>query len=168
MLIVQHIWSRWTKAARAAEAHRPRPKEAYVLPLPTDSADVMVHAVTMHEADAFELKQTFGPADGAMAGSVRWTRRPEGWGLSVLPPWEGMRVTGWPGHLPNPLSVLEPGQSVVIDWNGRFRNSMGGSNRGFFYEQHRIAAACIDGPPEPELFLTLEPRKTFDFTTKIY
>ena len=79
-----------------------------------------------------------------------------------------MRVTDWPGHLPKPLIRLTPGESVLIDWNGRFRNSMGGSNRGYFYEQHRVAAACLDAPFDQDLFLKLKPKKAFDFTTRIY
>ena len=127
-----------------------------------------MHEVELHEADGFELDERFTPADGAVAGSVRWARKANGYALTVQPPWEGMRVTDWPGHLPSPLTIVEPGQSVVIDWNGRFRSSMGGSNRSFFYEQHRVAVANVEGRPDTDLFLTLQPRKRFDFTTRIY
>jgi len=184
VLVVQHIWSRWTKQVRAAAAARPRPEPAYPLPLATydaGPADVLAHEVRRMETEDFrtehrigqvrELHDLVGPHDQATTSvaNLRW--QPVGRGafaLTLMPPWEGMRATAWPAHLPSPLITLEPGQSAVIDWNGRFRSSMGGSNRSFFYEQHRYAAACVDGRPDRDLFLTHEPRKVIDLTTRIY
>ena len=184
MLVVQHIWSRWTKASRGAAAQRPRGKPAYPLPLAaisTRPADTAVHEVKLMEAGGFEEAERFravaeladlaepGQTAPNSAANLRWRPLAGGaFGLSISAPWEGMRVTDWPGHLPSPLITLEVGESCVIDWNGRFRTSMFGSNRSYFYEQHRYACAVVDGRPERELFLSLKPRKTFDFTTRIY
>lgn len=122
----------------------------------------------MFEAEQFEPHEMLIAGPGARAGNLAWKQGPGGYALTLTAPMEGMRVTDWPAHLPRPLTVIGPGQSVVIDWNGRFHASLFGSNRSYFYEQHRLAAACLDSPPAPDLFLTLKPRKLFDFTTRIY
>lgn len=127
-----------------------------------------MHSVTLLEADNFRLAEMIAPPEGNQVANLRWKISGDGYALSLEPPSPLRRRTDWPDHLPNPLSVIAPGQSVVIDWNARFQMSIGGSNRAFIYEQHRLAVACTVATPDPELFLTLEPRKTFDFTTRIY
>ena len=182
MLILQHIWSRWTKAARGAGARRPRPAPAYplpVLPWPDDpGAGVIVHEVRLLEREDFkETRRVLVSADDwgrerrepAHDANLHW--RPTaggGFALWLTPPWDSMRRTPWPARLPNPLIELRPGEGAVIDWNGRFMSSAAGSNRSYFYDQHRYAVACVEGAPDPELFLTLQPRKVIDLTTRIY
>ncbi len=123
----------------------------------------------MFEDEDFEPQEMFIARPGARAGSLTWKAVADGaYALSLAPPMEGMRRTKWPEHLPRPLTMVRPGQSAVIDWNGRFQASLFGSNRSSFYEQHRLAAACVEGVVEADLFLTLKPRKAFDFTTRIY
>jgi len=129
---------------------------------------VLLHRVSLLEADDFRLAESITEVSDGRVANLRWKASGEGYALGLEPPSPEMRRTGWPDRLPKPLSVIQPGQSVIIDWNGRFQASMFGSNRSFIYEQHRLAVACTVETPAPDLFLTLQPRKTFDFTTRIY
>jgi hypothetical protein len=78
-----------------------------------------------------------------------------------------MLVTAWPGHLPSPLFTGTLGEAVRIDWNGRFRSSIGGSNRSYFYEEHTVWVALLDSPLDKSL-LDIVPRKHIDLRTQIY
>lgn len=172
MLVIQHIWSRWRKEARSADARRWRGRPAYRLPgplpepSPGSSAHVVVHRIEPVDPTGSEIIETFQNADGNMVANMRWVTSGETFDLSLSRPFSTMLTTDWPTHLPSPLITLQPGQSTVVDWNGRFHAAMA-SQKGYFFEAHRIAAACVDDPA-PDLFLKLEPRKTFDFTTRIY
>jgi hypothetical protein len=178
MLIIQHIWMRWTKQSRGANSRieRPRLEEAYALPAPAGEGPVLCHEIRAIEQDhGFAIDESFAPVD-----RDSW-RRPAVWHQEVLA-WRirsdraeisighpgGERLqTKWPAFLPSPLFALRPGDIARIDWNGRLRKSMGDSNRSSYYEQHLYWLALADGP-SPRLFLDTEPRKHVDLRTGIY
>jgi hypothetical protein len=78
-----------------------------------------------------------------------------------------MLRTAWPGHLPAPLFTGGIGEAVRIDWNGRFRSSVFGSNRSFFYEEHTVWVALVENLTD-DAILKLTPRKHIDLRTQIY
>jgi len=178
MLIIQHIWMRWTKQSRGANSRleRPRLEEAYPLPAPAGDGAVLCHEVRAIEQDhGFAIDESFAPVDRETWG------RPELWHEEVLDwrigkdaidiivgrPSEHRLQTRWPAFLPSPLFALRPGDTARVDWNGRLRMSMGDSNRSSYYEQHLYWLALADAP-EPRLFLDAEPRKHVDLRTGIY
>jgi hypothetical protein len=177
MLILQHIWSRWTKRARGANAalRRPRLEEVYALPALTESGEIWCHEIRAVEEEEFAVEQSAGPID-----QEEWKRAtphratPLGWHLKkdaadirLTNPSEHRLRTKWPAFLPSPLFTLRPGETARIDWNGRLRMSMGGSNRSFYWEQHIYWLAFAEAP-HPRLFLDAEPRKHVDLRTEIY
>jgi hypothetical protein len=85
-------------------------------------------------------------------------------GHPLAPRVELTRLSGerWP-----PLFTLREGETARIDWNGRFRTSLFGSNRSSYYEQH-IYWLALTGDPPPRLFLDATPRKHVDLRTEIY
>lgn len=87
--------------------------------------------------------------------------------VSLLRPWGGMLTTKWPAYLPTPLFEGDLGEAVRIDWNARFRASLFGSNRSYFYEEHTIWVTLVAAPLDSS-FLTLEPVKHIDLRTTIY
>jgi hypothetical protein len=177
MLIIQHIWSRWTKAARGANAPlaRPRLDEAYLLPPMEGAAEVVRHEIRAVEEEDFAVIERTGPITrDEWQRSTPWREAPLDWRLrkgaaeiSLKRPSDYRHQTSWPAHLPSPLFVLRPGETARIDWNGRFRMATFGSNRSSYYEQHIYWLAFADAPA-PRLFLDAAPRKVIDLRTGIY
>jgi hypothetical protein len=177
VLIIQHIWSQWTKAARGANAplKRPRLDEAYRLPPFDGAAEVLRHEVRAREHEDFAIVERIGPISRDdwkrpmpyYDNALDWRLRKGGAEIMLSNPSEHRLQTKWPGHLPSPLFVLCPGETARIDWNGRLRMSMGGSNLSTYYEQHIYWLALAEAP-EPLLFLDAEPRKHIDLRTGIY
>lgn len=177
MLVIQNLWTHWTKASRDASAARPRLLEALPLPTPVGPqppGQAWIHDVHRREDEGFELRVWSGWASQddwsrmRFTNTLAWTLRAGGVvEVTLRPPSPGMRQTRWPDGLAAPLYVLEPGDTARIVWNGRFRNSMGGSNRGSFYEEHQIFVAAA-AAPRPDLFTAGPPDHTIDLTTRIY
>lgn len=176
VLMIQDVWSRWTKASRAAADATARLAVPRVHRLPLLSGDATIrHEVALLETDGFEprhlVRSLNDPAWAhdmpARPDYLRVRRVGEGFAVSLLPPWDSMRVTKWPAWLPSPLFEGGLGEAVRIDWNGRFRTSIGGSNRSYFYEEHTIWVT-LQAAPTDATFLTLEPVKHIDFRTRIY
>lgn len=177
MLIIQHIWSHWTKAARGADAplKRPRLAEAYALPPFEGTAEVLRHEVRAVEQEDFAIVERIGPVSRDEWKRpmpfhdtiLDWRLGKDGAGISLSHPSEHRLQTKWPGHLPSPLFTLRPGESARIDWNGRLRRSLFGSNRSSYYERHVYWLALTDAPA-PRLFLDAAPRKHIDLRTEIY
>lgn len=166
MLIIQHIWSRWTKESRGADARRPRPQldEAYPLPPMDASAPVVAHEIGADTWRDFTLVETAGPVtarDWKGAHNVRWGLRKKAVEIFLSDP---RPASKWPAHLPSPLFILHPGDTARIDWNGRFAF---GSNHSSFYEQHIYWVAMADAV-ETRLFLDAVPRKHVDLRGDIY
>ena len=175
MLIVQHIWSRWTKASRGAnsELRRPRLNEAYMLPeMPTCA--VGLHEVSAVEADDFKLSVRFAAVEHDdwrkpvphHEVALDWHLTDAGAAIALVPPAPQRRQTSWPAYLPTPLFMLAAGETARIEWNGRFRTSLLGSDRSTYYEQHVYWLAVGDW--HARLFLDAKPRKRIDLTTQIY
>ena len=178
MLILQHIWTRWTKYSRGANSplRRPRLDEAYRLPPhPEPAGPVLYHEVRAIEAEGFELIERIGPVDRdgfqraqpGRATPLDWRLTRDGAEIRLSNPSEHRLRTKWPAFLPSPLFVLRSGESARIDWNGRFRTSLFGSNLAYYYEQHTYWLALAEAP-EPLLFLEAKPRKHVDLRTEIY
>jgi len=176
MLVVQHIWTRWTKAARGANAplKRPRLDEAYALPAATPSGDALLHDVRTLEQEDFRIERSFGAITRQEWKEAQWSHGALlDWHLGkdgaqiVLQSDTSRRQTKWPAFLPSPLFTLRAGETARIDWNGRFRTSMGGSNRSSYYEQHTYWLALTE-EADQRLFLDAEPRKHVDLRTEIY
>lgn len=177
MLIIQNIWSRWTKAARGANSRlrRPRLEQAYALPQAEQGGEVLCHEVRAMEAEGFALFEQIGPvgrddwkrAQPYRATPLDWRLAGDGAEIRLTHPSEHMLRTKWPAFLPSPLFTLRPGETARIDWNGRFRSSLFGSNLAYFFEQHTYWLAFADAP-DPRLFLDARPRKHVDLRTEIY
>jgi hypothetical protein len=177
MLIIQHIWTKWTKQSRGANSpvKRPRLAEAYALPAGSSDCPVLLHEVRAIEREAFELIEETGPTvrddfprrQPHRNTALDWRLRPGEAEILLRKPSEYTQQTKWPAQLPNPLFVLKKGETARIEWNGRFRTSLSGSNLSSYFEQHIYWLAVADAP-EPRLFLNAEPRKRIDLTTHIY
>jgi hypothetical protein len=176
MLVVQHIWSRWTKRARGANAalKRPRLDEAYPLPQGQDDGETLLHSVHALEQDGFELVSEAFPVTREQGKRSHWNigirldwRVRDGAAEIMLNKETERLQTKWPAFLPSPLFTLRAGETARIDWNGRFRTSMGDSDRSSYYEQHIYWLALAE-TPEPRLFLDAKPRKHVDLRTEIY
>ncbi|TFI59457.1 hypothetical protein E2493_04500 [Sphingomonas parva] len=175
-LIVQHIWMRWTKRSRGANAPltRPRLQEAYRLP--ADQAGALaagvawVHEIKAVEADGFEIRETFRAGSDKPGvvdlGVLKATPGIDYW-VSLHDPSPYRRRTKWPAKLPSPLFELRRGHVARIDWNGRFRMSTMGSNLSYYFEQH-IYWLKIVGAPEHDPFTGVVPWKHVDLRTEIY
>jgi hypothetical protein len=176
IFMIQHIWTRWTKAARGANAplKRPRLDEAYPLPQPPPAGDALLHDLRALEQEGFAIEQSFAPISRQEWKDAQWSHGALlDWHIGkngveiVLQSDTARRQTKWPAFLPSPLFTLREGETARIDWNGRFRTSMGGSNRSSYYEQHCYWLALAEAA-EPRLFLDAEPRKHVDLRTEIY
>lgn len=175
MLVLQHLWSHWTKASRGAAVARPTLPQALPLLPPEVDALAWRHEARLLEHEAFALLERAGPltpeswraSEPLHPANLSWRWVADEVHVSVHRPWPDMLRTAWPQHLPSPLMVLLPGERVRLDWNGRFANSLNGSNRGYFYAEHRVWIANV-AEPSPDLFLRQPPRKHIDLRTKIY
>jgi hypothetical protein len=181
VLIMQDTWLRWTKATRAAADAAPRlaVPRAHLLPyllLPRLANEgTLRHEVAALESDGFEqLHRVRAIDDPAWAqdlpirpDNIGVRRRGDDFEVRLSRPFSSMLVTAWPGHLPAPLFTGKVGEAVRIDWNGRFRSSLSGSNRSYFFEEHTVWVALLDSPIDKSL-LELTPRKHIDLRTQIY
>jgi hypothetical protein len=177
MLIIQNIWSRWTKAARGANSRlrRPRTDEAYILPPPAETGEVLWHELRAMEIEGFALVERIAPIDRDgwqraqphRSTPLDWRPVRGGAEIRLVHPSKHRLRTKWPEFLPSPLFTLRSGETARIDWNGRFRSSMSGSNLAYYYEQHTYWLAIAE-TPDPRLFLDAQPRKHVDLRTEIY
>lgn len=179
MLVIQHVWRRWTKATRGADQAAARLALAEAHPLPPGATGgaggAWLHAVWALEREGFARQERAGPVtaddwahqEPAHAANLRWTLRDGVAEVGLLEPWPSLRATPWPGHLPSPLLRVRAGDVVRIDWNARFRSSAGGSDRSYFLDHHTYRLALHDAPPR-DLFTAATPRKHVDLRTGIY
>lgn len=182
MLVLQHIMARWDKATRGANSPVQRPRLAPVYPLPVPAAgkdgggggtaEMLLHRI---QSDMIFGQpgptESIGPiarADWLRAHpALGWLAHPDRVDITLSNPSFDRLQTPWPAHLPRPLFKLERGETARIEWNGRFRTSLFGSNRASYYEQHIYWLAFVEAAAE-RLFLDAEPRKVVDLTTHIY
>jgi hypothetical protein len=173
LLVVQHIWSRWTKFSRGADRPytRPRLDPSYPLPPGAPGGEAFLHSIAADEWAREELAEAAGPVTRAewqqQDGVLDWRLRGKEVDVVLHHPSRWRLQTKFPAWLPSPLFTLRPGESARIEWNGRFRYSLFGSNRSSYYEQHVYWLALAEAPGE-RLFLDAEPRKNIDYTTHIY
>lgn len=176
VLMIQDVWSRWTKASRAAADATTRLalSRVYRLPQLTGEASLR-HEVAALEADGFAPRELVRPIDDPAwdadrplrPDNLRVRKVGDGFAVSLLRPWDSMLTTKWPAWLPSPLFEGQLGEALRIDWNGRFRSSAGGSNRSYFYEEHTIWVT-LQVAPTDAVFLELAPIKHIDLRTTIY
>src|SRR5690349_2443281 len=129
MLVLQHLWSHWTKASRGGDRKRPRLDPAYLLPH-VPGGQVWLHDVRRLEREEFRVEarsRGLEPDDWthpepAHPANLRWRSLGTDFEITLHEPWATLRRTAWPGWLPQPLVVLGPGDIALIDWNGRFMN----------------------------------------------
>ena len=177
MLIIQHIWTKWTKMSRGADAPIKRPllADAYMLPTLPGVRGVLRHEIRALEREGFEIVESVGEISRRewerqwphRNNALDWRIRGDEADIIVRRPSEYTQQTRWPAQLPSPLFTLRMGETARIEWNGRFRSSLFGSNRSSYYEQHVYWLAVAEAP-QPRLFLDAEPRKAIDLTTGIY
>jgi len=173
MLIIQHIWTIWTKKARGAAApvRRPRLAEVYELPAMAGAGDALLHEIRAIEWEGDGIVERAGPVTreewktGLWNQGVRleWHMKDGAAGIVLQKRSPALR-TKWPAYLPSPLFALRPGETARIDWNGRLGF---GSNHSSYYEQHTYWLALADAP-EPRMFLDARPKKHVDFRADIY
>jgi hypothetical protein len=176
VLVMQDTWLRWTKASRAAldATARLAVPRAHLLPQLVNEGTLR-HEVAAFESNGFEQLQRIRAIDDPAwaqdlpirPDNVGVRRRGDGFEVRLAHPFPSMLVTAWPGHLPSPLFTGTLGEALRIDWNGRFRSSIGGSNRSYFYEEHTVWVTLLDSPLDKSL-LDIVPRKHIDLRTQIY
>ncbi len=103
----------------------------------------------------------------ARSDNLKAWRVGDGLAVSLFRPWDSMLTTKWPAWLAAPLFEGGLGDAVRIDWNARFRASVSGSNRSYFYEEHTLWVS-LQAAPTDSSFLTLAPSKHIDLRTTIY
>lgn len=180
MLILQHVWRRWTKATRAAGDAGPRLAVPEAFPLkgpagPVGGGEVWVHGVRALEDDGFRVEQRAGAlTHDAWAhetpmhpANLTWRLGEDEAEIGLSPPSPERLTTRWPAHLPGPVCVVRPGEVVRIDWNGRFVSSLGGSIRAYYYDWHTYWLTWAEAPPA-DVFTAAAPRKHVDLRTRIY
>lgn len=178
MIVVQHLWSHWTKASRPAGARRPQLPEAAPLPLPAGEAAgrAWLHDVRLLEREGFDRHETaawatrddWTHAEPMHPANVGWREGPDGGvELTARRPWGSMLRTAWPVVLPSPLLSVGPERVARILWNGRFLASAGGSDGSYFYAEHAILAVSTTRPG-PDLFTAAVDIRTADLRTRIY
>jgi hypothetical protein len=176
VLMIQDVWFRWTKASRAAADAGARLAVPRVHLLPQLSGEKSIrHEVRVHERNGFLPEHRVRPIEDPDWGldlpghpdNLRVGSAGDTFSVSLMRPWGGMLTTKWPGYLPTPLFEGGVGESVRIDWNGRFRSSMSGSNHSYFYEEH-VIWVTLQAEPTDSSFLALEPVKYIDLRTTIY
>ncbi|QNA88625.1 hypothetical protein G4G28_09205 [Massilia sp. Dwa41.01b] len=179
VLMMQDVWFRWTKATRAAADAGTRLAVPRVHPLPQLTAEAneatIRHEVMVHESNGFVPVHRVGRIkdpdwDRARPGhpdNVVARASGERFIVSLQPPWASMLTTKWPAWLPSPLFEGGVGDSIRIDWNGRFRSSLFGSDRSYFFEEHTVWVTLVAAPTDG-VFVGLEPGKHIDLRTQIY
>jgi hypothetical protein len=177
MLIIQHIWTQWTKQSRGANARRVRPRlaEAYRLPEMPTAGPVVRHEIRVLEAEDFAFIEQAGPTDRDAwprlqphrNNALDWREKRGLFEIILAKPSEYRQQTKWPARLADPLFTLAEGETARIEWNGRFRTSMGGTNRSSYYEQH-VYWLGVAALPSPRMFLDAQPKKRIDLRTGIY
>lgn len=176
VLMIQDVWSRWTKASRAAADAGVRLAVPRVHSLPLLTGDSTIrHEVAALEEHGFEPRHLVRRMDDpawahdcpARPDNLKAWRVGEGFAVSLFRPWNSMLTTKWPAWLASSLFEGGLGDAVRIDWNGRFRSSIGGSNRSYFYEEHTIWVT-LQAAPTDATFLALDPIKHIDLRTMIY
>ncbi|WP_077147185.1 hypothetical protein [Sphingopyxis sp. KK2] len=179
MLVLQHIIARWDKATRGANGpvRRPRLAPVYALPAHDGGAIDGRTEMLLHQVHSDMIFGQPGPTEsiGAIARAdwlrshpaLGWLAHPDRVDIGLSNPSEHRLQTRWPAHLPRPLFALERGETARIEWNGRFRTSLFGSNRASYYEQHVYWLAFTDAPTE-RLFLDAQPKKVIDLTGHMY
>jgi hypothetical protein len=173
---MQDTWLRWTKASRAAADATARlaVPRVHLLPRLVDEGTLR-HEIAALEQNGFEALQRIRAIDDPAwaqdlpirPDNVGVRRRGEGFEVRLARPFPSMLVTAWPGHLPTPVFTGGVGEALRIDWNGRFRSSVGGSNRSYFYEEHTVWVALLENLLDKSL-LDIVPRKHIDLRTQIY
>jgi hypothetical protein len=176
VLVMQDTWLRWTRASRAAADATARLAVPRVHLLPQLANEgTLRHEIAALEQNGFEALQRIRAIDAPAwaqdlpirPDNVGVRRRGDGFEVRLGRPFASMLTTAWPAHLPTPLFTGRVGDAVRIDWNGRFRSSVAGSNRSYFYEEHTIWVALLENPTDHAL-LGLVPRKHIDLRTQIY
>lgn len=175
MFIIQHIWTKWTKRSRGADAplKRPRLAEAYPLPDIGQSERVIRHDIRALEQEDFALIEELGPTSRDDWERLRpyrdnaldWRLRDGKAEIILVRPYR--LQTKWPAYLPKPLFTLNEGDVARIEWNGRFSASMSGQNRATYFAQH-VYWLAVTALPERRLFLDTPPKKVIDLRTEIY
>lgn len=172
MIVVQHIWSRWTKATRGAHQSQKRPQllDAYPVRAPEANCELLVHEISTVERDGrFELCEKH---EVTIAGSTQARNREiDGVvGLRIQKDLVEVIVTrpsalhtAWPSSLPRPLFSVRPGETACIDWNGRLQ----WTGRATCFQQHRYWFAVMEHA-DRNLFIEATPRKHVDLRTHIY
>ena len=176
VLVMQDTWLRWTKASRAAADATARLAVPRVHLLPQLANEgTLRHEIAALEQNGFEQLQRIRAIDDPAwaqdlpirPDNVAVRRRGDGFEVRLARPFQSMLTTAWPAHLPAPLFSGGVGEALRIDWNGRFRSSVSGTNRSYFYEEHTIWVALLENPTDQAL-LGLVPRKHIDLRTQIY
>lgn len=176
VLMVQDVWFRWTKASRAAADAGTRLALPRVHSLPILSSEATVrHEVAALEENGFEPRHLVRSLDDpawahdrpARPDNLKAWRVGDGFAVALLRPWPSMLTTRWPAWLASPLFEGGLGDAVRIDWNGRFRASVSGSNRSYFYEEH-TTRVTLQAAQSDSSFVELEPIKHIDLRTRIY
>ena len=176
VLMVQDVWFRWTKASRAAANAGTRLALPRVHALPILSSEASVrHEVAALEENGFEPRHLVRRLDDpawahdrpARPDNLKAWRVGDGFAVALLRPWPSMLTTRWPAWLASPLFEGGLGDAVRIDWNGRFRASVSGSNRSYFYEEH-TTWVTLQAAQTDSSFVKLELIKHIDLRTTIY
>lgn len=175
ILIIQHIWTRWSKASRGANAAiaRVRPPLEWPLPKVLPDARSICHEVRCLEDEGFQLFEAIGGVDTvverrAFHGLDRLTWQP-GDDRLELRFRHGQRRSTLTSTISSQTMrlVLWRDQAIRIDWNARLPMSLSGDNRAVVYEQRSymlqfgsaVAALAFGQTP---------PSKTIDLTRHIY
>jgi hypothetical protein len=170
MIVMQHIWSRWTKRSRGANADLPRPKVAGAYPLPAIPSHIGFarHTILFDGfGDDFERRETLDlfdkipphsyDRDGPIHLKLHGDR------LEVRLQRPATLQTRWPSHLPSPLFSIEAPRTANIRWSGRF----GTSRRQTFFQDHSCWIAWGEAVAE-NAFLEAVPVKNIDYRVNLY
>ncbi|MBU6320095.1 MAG: hypothetical protein KGS00_10595 [Alphaproteobacteria bacterium] len=177
MFILQHIWSRWTKQSRGANAERPRPRlpEGALLPQGHSGPVPLLHSLRLLEAEDFRLVETVGPltpetwrhSDVQHAANLSWKTGQEDVEVTLTEPWPSLRRTIWKGPPSGPIARVREGQRLLILWNARFFASAAGSDRSYFFEEHALRIANLANPSRDAL-VGRDGMRVIDLLTRIY
>lgn len=175
ILIIQHIWTRWSKASRGANASiaRVRPPSGWPLPKMLPDARAICQELRCLEEEGFQLFETVGGVDTtadrrAFHGLDRLTWQPGDEGLELR--FRHARGRGvFANRIPSQTIrlVLRRDQTIRIDWNARLPMSLSGHNRAVVYEQ-RCYLLQFGSAAAALAFGQTPPSKTVDLTRHIY